>query len=148
MLSLQSQTPVLRLVPPPHAGVSEPPLVPAPEILNEMEATIREWLHSDHLDGCDGLRGACWEMLNRINDLLVASLAEASDGVREFLRMVRETGPADDHTEHAFLRMVREDETADDPAERASDDELGWGAREFLRLAEVAEKVTPLPVRP
>jgi hypothetical protein len=113
----------LRLVPPPVTGVSEPPSAPAPEILSEMEAKLREWLHGDHLDGCDGLRGACLEVLNRVNDFLGPYVTEASEGVREFLRMVREAVPADDG---------------------AGGEDLSWGAQEFLRLAEVAQKVTPL----
>jgi hypothetical protein len=124
MLGPQPQAPVvLRLVPPPVTGVSEPPSAPAPEILSEMEAKLREWLHGDHLDGCDGLRGACLEVLNRVNDFLGPYVTEASEGVREFLRMVREAVPADDG---------------------AGGEDLSWGAQEFLRLAEVAQKVTPL----
>jgi hypothetical protein len=123
MLGLQRQPPVLRLVPPPVSGVSEPHSAPAPEILSDMEAKLSEWLHSDHLDGCDSLRGACLEVLHRVNDFLAPYVAEASEGVREFLRMVREAGAADD---------------------AAGDDDLGWGAQEFLRLAEIAQKVTPL----
>lgn len=88
-----------------------------------MEAKLREWLHGDHLDGCDGLRGACLEVLNRVNDFLGPYVTEASEGVREFLRMVREAVPADDG---------------------AGGGDLSWGAQEFLRLAEVAQKVTPL----
>src|SRR3984893_9018534 len=114
---------VLRLVPPPVSGVSEPQPAPAPEILSEMEAKLREWLHSDHLDGCDSLRGACLEVLNRVNDFLGPYVMEASEGVREFLRMVREAGALD---------------------EAPGGEELSWGAQEFLRLAEVAQKVTPL----
>jgi hypothetical protein len=142
MLSIQPQAPVLRLVPPPSAGAPEPAVVPAPEILNEMEAKVREWLHSDHLVGCDSLKGACWEVLNRVNDFLLPYISEASDGVREFLRMVREAEPGD----HAGLHVVH----PVDPAAAIDDeeeDELGWGAREFLRLAEVAQKVTPLSPR-
>src|SRR5947209_4466958 len=124
MLEMQSQTSVvLRLVPPPVAGVSESQPAPAPEILSEMDAKLREWLHSDHLDGCDSLRGACLEVLNRVNDFLTPYVTEASEGVREFLRMVREAGAADD---------------------APGGDELSWGAQEFLRLAEIAQKVTPL----
>jgi hypothetical protein len=128
MVGLQSQSAVvLRLVPPPLPAVSEPQAGPAPEILGEMEAKLREWLHSDHLDGCDSLRGACLEVLNRVNDFLGPYVTEASEGVREFLRMVREAGQADDAG--------------------AEEDELGWGAREFLRLAETAQKVIPLRPR-
>jgi hypothetical protein len=124
ILGQQQQSPVvLRLVPPPAAGASEPDAAPAPEILSDMEAKLREWLHSDHLDGCDNLRGACLEVLNRVNDFLGPYVAEASEGVREFLRMVREAAPADD---------------------AAHGEDLSWGAQEFLRLAEVAQKVTPL----
>jgi len=83
---------------------------PAPEILSEMEAKLREWLHSDHLDGCDSLRGACLEVLNRVNDFLGPYVAEASEGVREFLRMVREAAPGEDG---------------------AGGEDLGWGAQEF-----------------
>src|SRR3984893_13563627 len=120
----QPQAPVvLRLLPPPLTGVSEPQSAPAPEILSEMEAKLREWLHSDHLDGCDSLRGACLEVLNRVNDFLAPYVTEASEGVREFLRMVREAAPADD---------------------AAGGEELSWGAQEVLRLAEIAQKVTPL----
>src|SRR5438270_13815080 len=112
MLEMQSQTSVvLRLVPPPVAGVSESQPAPAPELLSEMEAKLREWLHSDHLDGCDSLRGACLEVLNRVNDFLGPYVAEASEGVREFLRMVREAAPADDAA--------------------ARGEELSWGAQEF-----------------
>jgi hypothetical protein len=122
ILGQQQQSPVvLRLVPPPVADYSES--TPAPEILSEMESKLREWLHGDHLDGCDTLRGACLEVLNRVNDFLAPYVTEASEGVREFLRMVREAAPADDG---------------------AGGDELSWGAQEFLRLAEVAQKVTPL----
>jgi hypothetical protein len=132
MLGMQPQTPVLRLVPPPSDGTPEPSAIPAPEILSEMEAKVREWLHSDHLDGCDSLRGACWDVLNRVNDFLVPHLAEASEGMREFLRMAREADPAEQATLHLAAGTP---EDADD---------LGWGAREFLRLAEVAQKVMPL----
>jgi|SRR5882672_2079750 len=124
ILGQQQQSPVvLRLVPPPVVGVPEIHSTPAPEILSEMEAKLREWLHSDHLDGCDSLRGACLEVLNRVNDFLGPYVAEASEGVREFLRMVREAAPGEDG---------------------AGGEDLGWGAQEFLRLAEVAQKVTPL----
>jgi hypothetical protein len=119
----QQQSPVLRLVPPPAADASEPDAAPAPEILSDMEAKLREWLHSDHLDGCDSLRGACLEVLNRVNEFLGPYVMEASEGVREFLRMVREAGTAED---------------------AAGGEDLSWGAQEFLRLAEVAQKVTPL----
>jgi hypothetical protein len=123
ILGQQQQSPVvLRLVPPPAVGASEPDAAPAPAILSEMEAKLREWLHSDHLDGCDSLRGACLEVLNRVNDFLTPYVAEASEGVREFLRMVREAAPDD----------------------AAGGEDLDWGAQEFLRLAEVAQKVTPL----
>src|SRR3979411_2538324 len=128
ILGQQQQSPVvLRLVPPPAAGASEPDAAPAPARLGGMGAKLREWLHSDHLDGCDSLRGACLEVLNRVNDFLGPYVAEASEGVREFLRMVREAGQADDAG--------------------AEEDELGWGAREFLRLAETAQKVIPLRPR-
>ena len=123
MLEAQPQSSVvLRLVPPPVPGVSERHPAPAPEILSEMESKLREWLHSEHLDGCDSLRGACLEVLNRVNDFLGPYVTEASEGVREFLRMVRDAVPADD----------------------AGGEELSWGAQEFLRLAEIAQKVTPL----
>src|ERR1700704_6673365 len=128
VLGPQPQAPVvLRLVPPPVTGVSEPHATPAPEILSEMEAKLREWLHGDHLDGCDSLRGACLEVLNRGNDFLAPYVTEASAGVREFLRMVREAAPGDD---------------------AGGEEELSWGAQEFLRLAETAQKVIPLPRRP
>jgi hypothetical protein len=118
----QPQGPVvLRLVPPPLAGVSEPQSPPALEFLGEMEAKLSEWLHGTHLQECESLRGACAEVLNRVNDFLALHVTEASDGVREFLRMVREaTGDTD------------------------GGEELGWGAQEFLRLVETAEKVVPL----
>ena len=120
----QPQGPVvLRLVPPPLAGVSEPQSPPALEFLGEMEAKLSEWLHGNHLQDCESLRGACLEVLNRVNDFLALHVPEASDGVREFLRMVREAGAADDTD---------------------GGEELGWGAQEFLRLAETAEKVVPL----
>src|ERR1700716_2521991 len=106
---------VLRLVPPPLSGVSEPPAAPAPEVLHEMEGKLRDWLHSDHLDRCDSVRGACLELLNRVNDFLGPYVTEASEGVREFLRMVREAAPADD---------------------AAGREELSWGAQGFLRLPE------------
>ena len=88
-----------------------------------MEAKLSEWLHGDHLEDCDSLRGACLEVLNRVNDFLGTYVTEPSEGVREFLRMVREAGAADDTD---------------------GGEELGWGAQEFLRLAETAEKVVPL----
>ena len=120
----QPQGPVvLRLVPPPLASVSEPQSPPALEILGEMEAKLSEWLHGEHLEDCDSLRGACLEVLNRVNDFLGTYVTEPPEGVREFLRMVREAGAAE----------------ATDGGE-----ELGWGAQEFLRLAETAEKVVPL----
>jgi hypothetical protein len=120
----QTQGPaVLRLVPPPLASVSEPQSPPALEFLGEMEAKLSEWLHGTHLQDCESLRGACLEVLNRVNDFLAPHVTEASEGVREFLRMVREAG------------------TSDDPDDG---EELGWGAREFLRLVETAEKVVPL----
>ena len=78
---------VLRLVPPPLPGDSEPQRSPAPEILAEMEAKLGEWLHSGHLEGYDSLRGACLEVLNRVNDFLGPYVTEASEGVREFLRL-------------------------------------------------------------
>src|SRR3982074_1613369 len=110
ILGQQQQSPVvLRLVPPPAAGASEPQSAPAPEILSEMEAKLREWLHSDHLDGCDSLRGACLEVLTRVNGFLVPYVMEASEGVREFLRMVTEAGATDD---------------------AAGGEELSWGAEE------------------
>jgi hypothetical protein len=117
---------VLRLVPPPLSDVWGPQTAPAPEILNEMETKLREWLHGDHLDGCDSLRVSCLEVLNRVNDFLAPYVTEASDGVREFLRMVREATPGED---------------------AAAQDELSWGAQEFLRLVETAQKVIPLPRR-
>src|ERR1700730_717441 len=124
MLGAQPQSSVvLRLVPPPVPGVAERQAAPAPEILSDMEYKLREWLHSDHLDGCDSLRGACLEVLNRVNDFLAPYVTEASEGVREFLRMVREAAPADD---------------------AAGGEGLSWGAQEVLRLAEIAQKVTPL----
>src|SRR3989442_12515759 len=120
----QPQGPVvLRLVPPPLASVSETQSPPALEILGEMEAKLSEWLHGDHLEHCDSLRGACLEVLNRVNDFLGLYVTEASEGVREFLRMVREAVPSDDND---------------------GGEELGWGAREFLRPAEIADKVVPL----
>ena len=120
----QPQNPVvLRLVPPPLAGVAETQSPPTLEILGEMEAKLSEWLHGDHLEDCDSLRGACLEVLNRVNDFLGTYVTEPSEGVREFLRMVREAGVADDTD---------------------GGEELGWGAQEFLRLAETAEKVVPL----
>src|SRR3977135_2310249 len=89
----QPQGPVvLRLVPPPLAGVSEPQSPPALEFLGEMEAKLSEWLHCTTLQDCESLRGACLEVLNRVNDFLALHVPEASDGVREFLRMVREAG--------------------------------------------------------
>jgi len=109
------------LVPPPLAAVSEPQSPPALEILGEMEAKLSEWLHGNHLEDCESLRGACLEVLNRVNDFLALYVTEASEGVREFLRMVREAGASDDGGE-----------------------KLDWGAQEFLRLAETAEKVVPL----
>src|ERR1700704_167231 len=128
ILGQQQQSPVvLRLVPPPAAGASEPDVAPAPEILSDMEAKLRGGLHSGHLDGCDSLRGACLEVLNRVNDFVGPYVAEASEGVREFLRMVREAAPGDD---------------------AGGEEELSWGAQEFLRLAETAQKVIPLPRRP
>jgi hypothetical protein len=124
MLEPQAQrSVVLRLVPPPLASVSEPQSPPALEFLGEMEAKLSEWLHGTHLQDCESLRGACLEVLNRVNEFLAPHLTEASEGVREFLRMVREAG------------------TSDDPDDG---EELGWGAREFLRLVETAEKVVPL----
>ncbi len=120
----QPQNPVvLRLVPPPLAGVAETQSPPTLEILGEMEAKLSEWLHGEHLEDCDSLRGACLEVLNRVNDFLGTYVTEPPEGVREFLRMVREAGAAE----------------ATDGGE-----ELGWGAQEFLRLAETAEKVVPL----
>ena len=120
----QPQGPVvLRLVPPPLASVSEPQSPPALEFLGEMEAKLSEWLHGNHLQDCESLRGACLEVLNRVNDFLAPHVTEASEGVREFLRMVREAG------------------TSADPDDG---EELGWGAQEFLRLVETAEKVVPL----
>ncbi|HMC80448.1 MAG TPA: hypothetical protein VKO35_07845 [Acidimicrobiia bacterium] len=88
-----------------------------------MEAKLSEWLHGDHLEHCDSLRSACLEVLNRVNDFLGLYVSEAPEGVREFLRMMREAGAADDTD---------------------GGEELAWGAREFLRLAEAAEKVVPL----
>jgi len=124
MPKLQPQGPVvLRLVPPPLAAVSEAQSPPALEFLGEMEAKLSEWLLDEHLEDCDSLRGACLEVLNRVNDFLGTYVTEPSEGVREFLRMVREAGAAE----------------ATDGGE-----ELGWGAQEFLRLAETAEKVVPL----
>ena len=117
---------VLRLVPPPLPGASEPQTPPAPELLNEMDWKLREWLHSDHLDGCDSLRVACLEVLNRVNDFLGPYVTEASEGVREFLRMVRQAAPGGD---------------------AGAEEELSWGAQEFLRLAETVQKVIPLPRR-
>ena len=120
----QPQGPVvLRLVPPPLASVSEPQSPPALEILGEMEAKLSEWLHGNHLEDCESLRGACLEVLNRVNGFRALHVTEASEGVREFLRMVREAGALDDTD---------------------GGEELSWGAREFLRLAETAEKVVPL----
>ena len=120
----QPQNPVvLRLVPPPLASVSETQSPPALEILGEMEAKLSEWLHGDHLEHCDSLRSACLEVLNRVNDFLGLYVTEASEGVREFLSMVREAGASGD---------------------TAGGEELGWGAQEFLRLVETAEKVVPL----
>ena len=124
MLTPQPHNPVvLRLVPPPLARVSESQSSPGPEILREMEEKLREWLHGDHLEHCDSLRGACLEALNRVNDFLGLYVTEASEGVREFLRMVREAGAT---------------------GETDGGEELAWGAQEFLRLAETAEKVVPL----
>jgi hypothetical protein len=114
---------VLRLVPPPLASVSEPQSPPAPEFLGEMEAKLSEWLLGTHLQDCESLRGACLEVLNRVNEFLAPHLTEASEGVREFLRMVREAGASGD-SDHG--------------------EELGWGAQEFLRLVETAQKVVPL----
>jgi hypothetical protein len=110
------------LVPPPLAGVSESQSPPALEFLNEMEAKLSEWLHGNHLQDCESLRGACLEVLNRVNDFLALHVTEASEGVREFLRMVREAGASGD----------------------PDGEELDWGAQEFLRLVETAEKVVPL----
>ena len=48
MLIPQPQNPVvLRLVPPPLAGVAETQSPPTLEILGEMEAKLSEWLHGD-----------------------------------------------------------------------------------------------------
>src|SRR2546429_4376248 len=118
MPKLQPQCPVvLRLVPPPLASVSEPQSPPAPEFLGEMEAKLSEWLHGTHLQDCESLRGACLEVLNRVNDFLALHVTEASEGVREFLRMVSEAGASGDTD---------------------GGEELGWGAQEFLRLGRIA----------
>ena len=120
----QPQGPVvLRLVPPPLAGISKSQSPPALEFLGEMEAKLSEWLHGNHLQDCESLRGACLEVLNRVNDFLALHVTEASEGVREFLRMVREAGGSGDTD---------------------GGEELSWGAQEFLRLVETAEKVVPL----
>jgi len=120
----QPQKPVvLRLVPPPLASVSETQSLPAPDILDEMEAKLSEWLHGNHLEDCESLRGACLEVLNRVNGFRALHVTEASEGVREFLRMVGEAGA---------------------PGDTDGGEELGWGAQEFLRLVETAEKVVPL----
>src|SRR5260370_10043900 len=89
----QPQGPVvLRLVPPPLAGVSKSQSPPALEFLGEMEAKLSEWLHGNHLQDCESLRGACLVALNRVNDFLALHVTDASEGVREFLRMLREAG--------------------------------------------------------
>src|SRR2546423_8713034 len=117
---------VLRLVPPPLSDVSGSQTAPAPEILNEMETKLREWLHGNHLDGCDTLRVPCLEVLNQVNDFLAPYVTEASEGVREFLRMVREATPGED---------------------AAAQDELSLGTQDILRLVDTAQKVIPLPRR-
>ena len=105
------------------AAVSEAQSPPALEFLGEMEAKLSEWLHGNHLQDCESLRGACLEVLNQVNDFLALHVTEASEGVREFLRMVGEAGA---------------------PGDTDGGEELGWGAQEFLRLVETAEKVVPL----
>ena len=73
----QPQGPVvLRLVPPPLASVSEPQSPPALEILGEMEAKLSEWLHGNHLEDCESLRGACLEVLNRVNGFRALHVTE------------------------------------------------------------------------
>src|SRR5260370_31180916 len=121
----QPEGPVVRrLVRAPRGGVSESQAPPALEFLGEMEAKLSEWLHGNHLQDCESLRGACLEALNRVNDFLALHVTEASEGVREFLRMVREVGA---------------------PGDTDGGEALDWGAQEFLRLVETPEKGVPLP---
>lgn len=145
MLSLQPLPPVLRLVPTAPDGAPDPVACPAPEMLAEMEDTVREWLHSEHLDGCDRLQAACREVLNSIGDLLPLSASDASEGMREFLQMVREAQGSPLHIVGNIVGRVVGHVVGSDDA--ADEEDLTWGAGEFLRLAEVAQKVTPLPRR-
>jgi hypothetical protein len=117
-MDAQPKPSFLRLVPAPTEAA-----LPAPdlEVLCGIESKVREWLGNEGVQAWDALRGACLNLLERVHEVAVP---DVSEGSREFLRMVREAeAPAPDG------------------------EQLGWGAAEFLRLAEVAAKVVPLPQR-
>jgi hypothetical protein len=105
----------------------EPPPPPPPvEVLERIDSTLTQWLTQEELLGHDGLQQAFRGVLHQLNDLLLPHLGPASEGAQE------------------ILRMATEGSSSNDPGQ----EELHWGAREFLRLAALAAKVTPFPRTP
>src|SRR6266849_250911 len=143
MLSTERSQPILRLVPetPEDDWGSQPS--PAPEVLVEMEEKIREWLGSEHLHGCSGLRAAFFDVLEVLNEFLGPYLHDASEGVREFLRMVADAQPPAPQPLHLVPDQPEGTGAHPDVVPEA----VSWGAGEFVRLAEIAAKVTPLQPR-
>lgn len=111
-----------------EAGVlALPPAAPPPpaDLLRHIESTVTDWLDDNHLRDHDGLSGALAGLLAEVNSLQAPYIDAVSEEAREFLHLARGAGLPPD-----------------------ADHDLAWGAREFLRLAELAAKVTPLPERP
>jgi hypothetical protein len=126
----RSQTSHLRLVvggdPRLESDPAPAPPPPPVEVLEQIDPTLTEWLAQEELQGHDGLPQAFRGVLHRLNDLLLPHLSPASEEAEEFLRMTAEASGSDE----------------------PGGEELEWGAREFLRLAALAAKVTPLPRSP
>lgn len=115
------------------AAAEAPEFVPE-EVLEEIHETVAGWLGRSELQESDSLKTALLGVMQHV--AAVPYSAEEHEGVQEFLRMI------DAQKLHLVLPAHPHDPESDAEAELA--EELGWGAQEFLRMAERAQKVTSI----